>query len=232
MRSAPSTAELEYPLEPPWLTYRLGRGATAVVTALFTDWRVDGRAVVPRTGPLIVVANHFSFVDPPVLAASFPRPISYLGKVELWGSPVARAFSRAIGIIPLRRGQPDRPALRAALTVLERGGVVGVFPEGTRGRERPRVLKPGLAGTALLARLSNAPLIPVGIAGTDVVDGPADLLPAALRRPAFRIRIGSPFELPPRSPRDLEADTAVVMEAIAALLPERYRRSGPAAAPA
>jgi len=220
--SARSRADLEYPLRPPWLTYRLGRGATALVAALLTDWRVEGRGGVPATGPIIVVANHFSFVDPPLLAASFPRPISYLGKVELWGSAAGRAFARAIGIIPLHRGQPDRAALRASLAVLERGGVVGVFPEGSRGRELPRILKPGLAGTALLARLSGAPLVPVGIVGTDVVERPCDLMRAALRRPPIRVRIGEPFHLPARSLRDLDADTGLIMAAIAALLPARY----------
>ena len=222
LSSNPASTRLEYPLAPHYPSYWLGERLTALVASLFADWRVEGEARMPKSGPIIVAANHFSLVDPPLLAASIPRQMSYLGKAELWGNPIGRVFSRGIGIIPLRRGQADRPALRTALTVLQRGGVVGVFPEGTRGREHPRRLKPGLPGIALLARLSGAPLLPVGIAGTDAIDRPSDLLAKALTRPRFRVVIGDPFHLPIREPRDLEADTTVIMTAIAKLLPARY----------
>jgi len=222
LSSNPANSKLEYPLAPHYPSYWFGERLTALVASLLADWRVEGEERMPKSGPLIVAANHFSLVDPPLLAASLPRQMSYLGKAELWGNPVGRIFSRGIGIIPLRRGQADRPALRTALTVLERGGVVGVFPEGTRGREHPRRLKPGLPGIALLARLSGAPLVPVGIAGTDAIDRPSDILTRALSRPRFRVLIGDPFDLPARNPRDLDADTTLIMTAIARLLPERY----------
>ncbi|MSQ26956.1 MAG: 1-acyl-sn-glycerol-3-phosphate acyltransferase [Dehalococcoidia bacterium] len=222
MSSSPARTKLEYPLAPHYPSYWLGERLTALAASLFADWQVEGEARMPKSGPIIVAANHFSLVDPPLLAASIPRQMSYLGKAELWGNLIGRIFSRGIGIIPLRRGQADRPALRTALTVLEHGGVVGVFPEGTRGRDHPRRLKPGLPGIALLARLSGAPLLPVGIAGTDAIDRPSDLLTKAFTRPRFRVVIGDPFDLPVRQPRDLEADTALIMTAIANLLPERY----------
>ena len=217
-------SDLIYPLRPQRGWYWLGASATALVATLLTRWHVEGSEHIPRSGPLIVVANHFSFVDPPLLAASLPRQLSYLGKVELTANPIGRAFCKVIGIIPLRRGAADRQALRTALGALELGGVLGVFPEGTRGREHPRVLKPGRNGVALLARMSGAPLIPVGIAGTDAIDKPSDLGTKLLRRPEFTVRIGPAFTLPDRAGKDdLEALTHYIMTHIARLLPERYR---------
>lgn len=191
----------------------------ALVTRLLADWQVEGAQQVPHTGPLIVAANHFSFVDPALLAASFPRPLTFFAKAELWRSLPSRLFCQAMGVLPVRRGEPDRAALRAAVAVLGSGGCIAFFPEGTRGRDWPRVLKPARPGVAFLARLSGAPVVPVGIAGTEVVDTAAQIAAQTLRRPAFRVRFGDPLELS----ADPEAGTDRVMRAIAALLPERYR---------
>lgn len=198
----------------------------ALVTALLSRWRVKGAELVPKSGPLIAVANHFSFVDPPLLAASFPRPLVFVAKSELWHALPSRLFCQAIGMLPLRRGEPDRSALRAMLRVLNQGGAIGFFPEGTRGRERPKALKPAHSGVALLALMSGAPIVPVGIAGTDVIGTPTDLLTQALRRPTFAVGIGAPFLLPKeagkRSPALLAAQRDYIMVQIARLLPEQY----------
>lgn len=200
--------------------YYLGSGLAALVSRLLADWRVEGAEAVPRTGPLIVATNHFSFVDPPLLSASFPRPLRFFAKAELWDSLPSRLFCDAIGAIPVRRGEADRAALRAALVVLESGGAVAFFPEGTRGRDHPRTLKPARPGVAFLARRSGAPVVPVGIAGTDVVETPQDIAAHTFKRPPFRVRIGEPVW---PDTKDLEAGTETVMRAIAALLPDRYR---------
>ena len=197
-----------------------------LVTALLASCRVAGRQNVPQTGPLIVAANHFSLLDPPLLGATFPRPVRFFAKAELWQALPSRLFSDALGVLPLRRGEAEGAAVRQALSILKEGGAIGFFPEGTRGRARPRTLKPARPGVAFLARLSGAPVIPVAIAGTDVIDSPADIFTQALRRPSFDVRIGNPVQLPRDLP--LEEATTRVMQEIAQLLPERYR--GPYAA--
>ena len=217
---------MSYIPRPPGLWYWLGTRAMALVTRALADWRVEGAEHVPKEGPLIVVANHFSFLDPPLLGASFPRPLTFVAKAELWQALPSRLFCHAFGLLPIRRGEPDRAALRAASEVLKRGGTLGFFPEGTRGRELPKRLKQAHRGVAFLARASGAPIVPVGIAGTDVVNTPSDIAAYALKRPAFTVRIGAPFHLSQerggRSSERFAADTDYVMAQIARLLPERY----------
>jgi len=209
------------PAPPPG--YRLGIAATIAVTRLLATWRVEGAEHVPLTGGLIVAANHFSFVDPALLGASLPRPLTLFAKAELWRSLPIRLFCEAMGVKPLRRGEADRAAIRQALEVLSAGGAIGLFPEGTRGPERPRVLKPGKAGVAFLALHSGAPVLPVGIAGTDAIDAPSDLVSTAFRRPQLRVRIGPLLDLSGSSHAEVHRATERVMRAIADLLPPHYR---------
>ena len=196
------------------------------VATLLSQWTVEGADRVPKSGPLIVVVNHFSFVDPPLLMASLPRTVTFVAKSEMWRSPASRLFCQAFGILPIRRGEPDRSALRAALEVLKQGRSLAYFPEGTRGREQPKALKRALSGVALLAQLSHAPIVPVGISGTEVFNTTGDILTQLLKRPRVRVCIGEPFLLPiiegRRSQAALEAQTNSIMVQVARLLPERY----------
>lgn len=204
--------------------YRAGRAAARAAFRLLSRWRLEGLASVPPSGPLIVVANHFSFVDPPLLAASIPRPLSFIAKAELWEAAPSRLFAEGMGLLPIRRGEADLGALRSALGVLQAGGAIGFFPEGTRGREKPKQLKRGQPGVALVARHSGAAILPVGIAGTDVIETPRDIPLQLGRRPPFTVRIGQPFFLERRPGRaDLQTDVDGIMLRIAELLPERYR---------
>ena len=217
---------MSYIPRPPGLWYWLGQHAMALATSALANWRVEGMERVPKEGPLIVVANHFSFVDPPLLTASFPRPLTFVAKAELWEALLSRLFCHAFGLLPIRRGEPDRAALRAASEVLKRGGALGFFPEGTRGLELPKRLKQAHQGVAFLAHTSGAPIVPVGIAGTDVVNTPSDIAAYVLKRPAFTVRIGAPFHLPeesggPSSER-FAAHAGYIMAQIARMLPERY----------
>ena len=131
-----------------------------------TMWRVESCDThhVPATGPVLLVSNHSSVLDPPFVAGVAPRQLSFLAKAELFAIPGLGRLIRALNARPVRREGADAAALRAALRVLEGGGALLVFPEGTRGDEG--TLRQPKPGAALLAVLSGAPVVPVVVRGS------------------------------------------------------------------
>lgn len=146
------------------MLYRVLKPVFLALAGLLFRLEARGRAHVPRTGPVLFVANHSSLLDPPLIAAAAPRVLSFLAKEELFGIPVFGWLIRRFNAIPLRREGGSAGMMRAALRVLERAGALLVFPEGTRGAEG--VLRPSKPGAGLLAVLSGAPVVPVYISGT------------------------------------------------------------------
>lgn len=183
-------------------------------------WQVQGGHHVPH-GALIVVANHLSFLDPPLLGASLPRRLVFMTKEELVRAPVFGVAVRAFGAFPVRRGAPDREALRFAFSVLEKGQALALFPEGTRN---PRgELQRGHPGIALLALRAGVPILPVGICGTERVQK----MSRVFSRPHILVNIGPPFKLPSPEGKIDRAQMVelsnIIMGHIASVLPEPYR---------
>jgi 1-acyl-sn-glycerol-3-phosphate acyltransferase len=129
-------------------------------------FRVEARGAehVPAEGPVLLVANHSSFLDPPLIGGMVRRRVTFLAKAELFDVPGLGALIRRLGAHPLRREGADPSALRTAQRVLEQGQALLVFPEGTRGEEG--VLRPAKAGAALLAMHSGVPVVPVYVRGS------------------------------------------------------------------
>lgn len=165
------------------LALSVARHSVALLLRLVFRVRVSGVEHLPRTGPVLVAGNHTGFLDGPLVFMMMPRPSALLVKSELYSGPWARvlAFARQI---PVRRGSPDRTALRRALEVLGAGGVLGVFPEGTRGDGRLENVQHGIGYLALRA---SCPVVPVVCLGT------ADALPKGHVLPRFRARIDVVF---------------------------------------
>jgi 1-acyl-sn-glycerol-3-phosphate acyltransferase len=129
-------------------------------------FRLEGRGLehVPASGAVLLAANHSSVLDPPLVGAMAPRHLSFLAKADLFRIPLFGALIRRLNARPLRREGADPGALRTALRILEEGGALLIFPEGTRGNEG--TLRPAKAGAGMLAVLSGAPVVPVYIAGS------------------------------------------------------------------
>jgi 1-acyl-sn-glycerol-3-phosphate acyltransferase len=136
------------------------------VAIMRTVWRLEGRGAhhVPVAGPVLLVSNHSSVLDPPFVGGVSPRQMSFLAKAELFTIPGFGRLIHALNARPVRREGADAGALRAALRVLEAGGALLVFPEGTRGEEG--TLREPKSGAALLAVLSGAPVVPVFVRGS------------------------------------------------------------------
>ena len=202
--------------------------------AVVTSWllwlvgppRVEGLEQVPRTGPLLVVANHCSNLDRPTVGWAVGhrsgRVIHFMAKEEMRSWPVAGWLARNAGVFFVRRGAGDRSAQRMALAILEQGSVLGLFPEGTRSRDGQ--LAEGRAGAALLAMRTGVPVLPVGVAGTQHLFRGRRFIP---RRSKVTIRIGPTFSLPVKADgldkAALRAGTETIMRAIAAQLPPTQR---------
>lgn len=131
--------------------------------------RVTGLHHVPTTGPVIMSPNHLSFFDTPLVMSMSPRPVIFLGKAEYMNSNATKFLFPAIGMVPIKRdvAKASMAALITAGELLNDGQVVGIYPEGTRSRDG--LLHRGHSGVAQLALMTGAPIVPVGIVGTDRV---------------------------------------------------------------
>jgi 1-acyl-sn-glycerol-3-phosphate acyltransferase len=188
------------------------------------SWKVKGRGNIPLTGPLILVVNHVNLSDPFFLLFSFPRWINFVAKEELFHSSFLRPWLRWAGAIPIRRRGTvgdKQQTLKSARNALEKGLVLGMFPEGSRSHDGK--LREGKPGSAVIASKTNVPLLPVGIVGTDKIKGISWLW----KRPRIIVNIGKPFKLPPTNSKtsklQMQLLTTQLMREIAALLPPEYQ---------
>lgn len=163
------------------VTYAILRWLFRLVFRVVFRWRVRGAERIPRTGPLLVCSNHISWWDPPLIGCIMPRRIYFMAKEEIFRWPVLGPLFPRFGAFPVRRGEPDRQAVRTALDHLAEGRAVGIFPEGTRSRTGE--LRPAQPGAALLAVRSRVPILPIAIKG-----------PFRPFRPVYVV-VGTPFEL-------------------------------------
>ena len=170
------------------------RSVAYLLRAIFR-LRVRGLEHLPASGPALLAGNHTGFLDGPIVFMMLPRPAMFLVKSELYSGPWAKVLSFARQI-PIRRGAPDRTALTRALGVLEAGGVLGVFPEGTRGEGKLETIQHGIGYLALRA---DCPVVPVLCTGTAAALPKGRLLPKwrapvdVVFGPAFRIEVdGNP----------------------------------------
>lgn len=172
--------------------------------------RVSGRENIPADGAVLIVSNHISQIDPPVLGvAALPRKSHYMAKAELFRIPLLRRAIYRLGAFPVERGGADRRALRVAREVLRRGDVLLMFPEGTRYTDGR--LRPGLPGAGSLGLEPGVTVVPAAIWGSH-----------RLLRPV-RVVFGRPLDLSdiahgPRSTRSRAAADRM-MAAIAGLIP-------------
>lgn len=164
--------------------YQFARSLCRLYLKIFRGFKVEGLEKMPKTGPVILAANHISYMDPVAIGCAIERPIRFLAKEELFRIPLFNTLIRALGAFPVKRGSGDRGALRASLEILEQGNCFGIFPEGQRNRTH-QLLLPLKPGAAMLAAKTKAVVVPIALKGTK---GWVDKI---------TVRIGEPLSFPP-----------------------------------
>ena len=203
------------------LVYYAARLLVRATLLLLTRWRLRGRENIPRQGALLIVANHLNLTDPPIIGVSINRKAIFMAKEELFRTKFSSYFIQNFGAFPVRRGGLDRKALYQAEQHLAQGLAIIMFPEGKRSKDAR--LQSAFPGSALIASRFGAPILPVGISGTEKIKGKRWWL----HRPRITVNIGHPFQLPSANSKLNKAELAQltdsIMEHIAELLPPEYR---------
>jgi len=194
----------------------------------FAKFDIDGTESIPDDGPAIICGNHRSYFDVFAMAVTVARTgraVRFLGKKEVFDAPIVGQLASALGGIRVERGTGSDEPLRAAADALDAGELVAIMPEGTIPRG-PAFFDPvlkGRWGAARLAKQTGAPVVPVGLWGTEKVWPRSSRLPNLLNvtaPPTIRVRVGDPLQLRGKTPGP---DTRRLMAAISALLPDEAR---------
>jgi len=220
----PEPAEEPKKPERAGFTYRFGRFLITGLARVIYRPRIEGTESVPTEGPVIFASNHLSFIDSIAIPVAAPRPVHFLAKSTYFEGTglkgwISREFFTAIGAIAVRRGagQAALDALDQQKKLLEAGSAVALYPEGTRSLDG-RLYK-GRTGVAFLALETGAPVVPVGLIGTN------EAMPKGAKIPRFNkritVRFGEPIDVshhgPANSGRARRAATDEIMAAIHAL---------------
>ena len=189
-----------------FVIYWLGYILVNLYLKIIHRWKVFGKKNVPKKGPLIVVSNHVSYLDPPIVGCAVNRHLYFMAKEELFQKKWFGFILRQIGTFPVKRGTPDKSAIRRSLKILKEGKVLCMFPEGTRmkggklGKAKP--------GVTLIALMSKSPILPVGIKHAEE-DKP------------LRVSVGEPFSLEEYHDRKLSREEK---EEVGELIMEKIKK--------
>jgi 1-acyl-sn-glycerol-3-phosphate acyltransferase len=202
-------------------TYWLLQGTTLLLFDALGGLYVRGEENVPVAGPVLLVSNHVSYLDPVAIGDASPRRVVFMAKHELFQVRALGFLLRGVDSFPVRRGEPDRQAFKNTLAMLEEGRVVCIFPEGTR--HMGEGLGEAEPGAALFAQRTGCPVVPVFVSGTNrMLDHRG-----RLHRARVVVSFGSPFTLPKggrdRAGHDLMAAIARTRDAMADAPARRIR---------
>ena len=171
------------------LSYRTTKLTLGTFLRIMFRPRYLDRSKIPVDGPLIIAANHLSHIDPAFIMTATKRPVSYMSKKEHFEGAIRRLVFKQVGVIPVDRGSGGLEGMESAVDVLNSGGAIGIFPEGTRSRDG--VMGDGKTGVARLAAATGAAVVPVAIRQTDDVWPVTKKIPRPWRK--FYYKFGDPM---------------------------------------
>mgnify|MGYP001157867829 FL=1 len=217
----------KYPYPRRRLIRRILQGLIIVASAALTEYHIEGKENLPKDGPLLIVGNHFHFLDSIGPIRSTNYLIEFINDLEMPNAPASMRFLPSLwGTLKILQGSPNLESMRAAEAILTQGGVLGIFPEG---HVHPAPLGKPLPGAAFLALRSGAPILPISTYSEDSWDL-FGTLRKKKRRARVISRIGKPFgplangslsKVPLRE--EVKAAGWEIMSHIAELLPHHAR---------
>lgn len=172
---------------PLWKTLRV---PARILTTLFFDLKTYHESYVPRTGGVLLVANHQSYLDPVLVAVHLRRPVSFFAKSELFENPMFSRFIRSLHAFPVKQGKADTGAVKEAIRRLREGHILNIYPEGTRTTDGE--IQPLEKGIGLIVRQAGVPVVPVAI------DGSFQAYPNSKKVPGpypVRVMYGKPMDM-------------------------------------
>lgn len=205
----------------PSLIYRFCQDAAAMIMRVMFDQKSYGASNVPRTGGVLVVSNHVSYLDPCILAAQLPRKFAYLADSGLWTfKPFGWLISR-LNAFPVHQGKGDVGAMKKTINLLNDGWALTVFPEGMRSRTGE--LMPVQAGAALIIRRTNVPVVPAYIHGAYQAWPRHQLLP---KRGHIKVIYRPAMDMSHLGAKEITAELSRIFEEMAAEALERFGPPG------
>ncbi len=189
-------------------TYWFLKRMTLIALAPFGGVSVQGEENVPKTGPVLLVSNHCSYLDPVAIGDASPRRSLFMGKAELFKHPFLNYVLRGVDCFPVKRGEADMQAFKTTLAMLKEGRMVCIFPEGTRADSEEQLRDPE-PGAAVFAIKTGCPVVPVFVRGTNAVLDRK----GRPHRGKIVVAFGEPFTFPKNA--DREAAGHQLMDAIA-----------------
>jgi 1-acyl-sn-glycerol-3-phosphate acyltransferase len=172
------------------------------VVILFWPLKIEGENVVNHQGPLIVVANHVSYLDPVIVGIAVKRPINFIAKKEVFDIPILGFILKKLGVIPVDKKNINPTSVKKTINLLKKDHIIGIFPEGTRSLNG-QLLKLN-SGMIKIALQTNAPIIPIGINGTFDFYPPHAKMPAFFKRKNIYVHFGKPIYLDSSKRKDAE----------------------------
>lgn len=200
------------------LLYRIGRVPCRIYTTLVFDLKVYGIEHVPRHGGVLIASNHQSYLDPVLMGVKLPRPLSYMGKSELFENRYFDWLIRNLNAFPVRQGEGDVGAVKETIRRLQEGHALNLYPEGTRTDDG--TIQPMLPGIGLIIRRAGVPVVPAVIEGSFEAWPRDSTFP--LRHP-IRVMYGPAMELADLKAAEIVERIDVTLRTMFAQLRERER---------
>ncbi len=179
------------------LSYWLGYSTAKTVARAFFNYRVIGDAHLKLAGGALVVSNHESFLDPPLVGIAFDEEMHFLARKTLFNNPIARVVYQALNSIPVDQDRPDMTSLKTVIRLLKEGQKVVIFPEGSRTLDGN--LLPGEPGVGLIVAKAGVPVLPVRIFGARKALPRGGTLPQPSE---ITLVVGQPWTYDPANYRD------------------------------